>query len=84
VLIEVRVMTASGGLIGANVALGLECSSGDLLNLRGTTDYDGFVTFRLHKPPVGDYEIAVTSLTCSGFVWDTAKGITTTIYALSR
>ena len=84
VFIEVRVMTASGGLAGANVALGLECSSGDLLNFRGTTDYDGFVTFRLHKPPAGDYEIAVTSLTCSGFVWDTAKGITTTIYALSR
>ena len=82
--IEVTVMSASGVVSGANVALSFECSSGELLNLSGTTDGAGFVRFRLHKPPVGDYVIAVTSLTCSGFVWDTREGITATVYALSR
>jgi len=82
--IEVRVMSASGVVPWANLALSLDCSSGELVNFSGTTDGDGFVRFRLHKPPVGDYVITVTSLTCSGFVWDTRKGITATIYALSR
>ena len=82
--VEVKVMSASSVAPGANVALSFECSSGELLNFSGTTDGDGLVRFRLHKPPVGDYVITVTSLTCSGFVWDTSKGITATIYALSR
>jgi len=82
--IEVTVMSANGVVPGADVALSFECSSGELLNFSGTTDGDGLVRFRLHKPPVGDYVITVTSLTCSGFVWDTSKGITATIYALSR
>jgi hypothetical protein len=82
--IEIEVVTTSGVVPGANVALSLESSSGELLNLSGTTDSDGLVRFRLHKAPVGDYVITVTSLTCSGFVWDTSKGTTAAIYALSR
>jgi len=82
--VEVKVMSASSVAPGANVALSFECSSGELLNFSGTTDGDGLMRFRLHKPPVGDYAITVTSLTCSGFVWDTREGITATVYALSR
>ena len=81
---EVKIMGASGAVPGANVALSFECSSGELIDFSGTTDGDGIVRFRLHKPPVGDYVITVTSLTCSGFVWDTSQGITAAAYALSR
>jgi hypothetical protein len=82
--VEVKVVSASGAVPGANVALSFECSSGELLNFSGTTDSEGLVRFRLHKPPVGDYVITVTSLTCGGFVWDASEGITATMYALSR
>jgi thermitase len=81
--IQVRVMTAGGVLSGAKVGLTLECSSGEVWSFTGTTDTAGVVKFKLGKAPVGNYLVAVNSLTCSGFVWDISKGITATGYALS-
>jgi thermitase len=82
--IEVSVVTASGVLPGANVGLTLACSTSELWNFSGTTNTDGVVKFKRGKAPVGSYLTTVTSLTYSGFVWDTSKGITSAIYALSR
>jgi thermitase len=81
--IEVRVVTASGGVSNANVDLRLECSNGDEWSFSGTTDSSGLVKFKLGKAPAGSYSAVVTSLTCSGFTWDATKGVTAASYALS-
>ena len=81
--IEVGVVTASGGLSGAEVSLSLECNNGGTWNFSGTTDDVGSVRFKLGKAPVANYLTAVNSLTCSGFVWDMSKGISSASYALS-
>jgi len=81
--IEVSVATASGVVVGANVDLTLVCSTGELWNFSGTTNTAGLVKFKLGKAPVGNYVTTVTSLTCSGFTWDTSKGTTAASYALS-
>jgi len=81
--VEVSVVTASGMLVGADVDLTLACSTGELWNFSDITNTSGFVKFHLGKAPVGSYAATVTSLTCSGFTWDTAKGTTTTTYVLS-
>jgi hypothetical protein len=82
-LIEVKVVTASGVLAGARVGLSLECSNGKVWSFSGTTNTAGLVRFKASKTPVGSYLATVNSLTCSGFIWDTSKGITSTGYALS-
>ena len=82
--IEVRVVTASGVLPGAEVGLSLECNNGEVWNFSGITNTPGLVKFKLGKAPVGNYLIIVNGLTCSGFVWDMSKGITSAGYALSR
>jgi len=80
--IEIRVATASGVLSGAEVGLSLKCSNGEVWNLSGTTNTRGLVKFKLGKAPIGNYLTTVNSLTCSGFIWDMIKGITSTSYAL--
>jgi thermitase len=80
--IEVRVMAASGVLPGAKVGLSLECANGKVWSFSGTTDTAGLVRFKASKTPVGSYLATVNSLTCSGFIWDMGKGITSASYAL--
>ena len=82
-VVEVKVVTASGALPGANVGLSLECTDSQVRVFGGTTDSAGLVRFRLNKAPVGSYLATVTSLTCSGFTWDTTRGITAASYELS-
>jgi len=79
---QVRAVTTSGVLPGAKVGLSLKCSNGNAWSFTGTTDTAGVVKFKVSKPPVGSYLATVTSLTCSGFTWDTSKGINSAIYAL--
>jgi thermitase len=83
-VVEVRVVTASGVLPGANVGLRVECSSGRVWSFSGITDTAGLVKVKVSKAPAGSYQAIVTSLVCSGFTWDTSKGITATSYVLSR
>jgi thermitase len=78
--IEVKVVTASAVLPGAELALSLECSNGKVWIFSGTTDTAGLVRFKLNKPPVGNYLAKVNRLTCSGFTWDMSKGITSASY----
>jgi hypothetical protein len=80
---EVTVVTASGGLPGADVSLSLECHNGEAWNFSGTTNTAGLVRFKLGKAPVGSYLTTVNSLICSGLVWDTSKGLTSAGYSLS-
>ena len=80
--IEVSVVTASGVLSRAEVGLSLECNNGELWNFSGTTNNAGLGRFKLGKAPVGSYLTTINSLTCSGFIWDMSKGITSTSYAL--
>jgi thermitase len=81
--IEVRVMSATGTVPGAEVGLILECSNGEIWHFSDTTDTVGLAKFKLGKAPVGGYVAIVTGLTCSGFTWDTTKGISSAGYALS-
>jgi len=80
--IEVAIVTANGGLPGADVSLSLECSNGEVWNFSGTSNNGGSVRFKLGKAPVGSYLTTVNSLTCSGFIWDMSKGISSASYAL--
>jgi uncharacterized membrane protein len=80
--IEVVVVTANGGLPGADVSLSLECNNGEAWNFSGTTGNVGSVRFKLGKAPVGTYSAVVTGLTCSGFTWDASKGVTAISYTL--
>ena len=82
--IEVRAVTASGVLPGADVSLSLECSNGEVWNFSSTTNKAGLVRFKLGKAPIGSYLTTVNSLTCSEFIWDASKGITSASYALSH
>jgi thermitase len=81
--IEVSIVTANGGLSGAQVSLSLECSNGEVWGFSGTTNHAGLVKFKVGKASIGNYLTTVNSLTCSGFVWDLSKGISSASYALS-
>ena len=81
--IEISVANVNGVVVGAGVDLNLVCSTGELWSFGGTTNTAGFAKFKLGKAPVVDYVATVTNLTCSGFIWDTSKGITTSSYTLS-
>jgi thermitase len=81
--IDVKVVTASGILPGAKVGLRLECNNGNVWNFSGTSDTTGLVRFKVSKAPVGSYLATVNSLICSGFIWNTSKGITSASCALS-
>jgi thermitase len=81
--VEVVVVTADGGLPGAEINLSLECGNGEAWSFSGTTSNVGSVRFKLGKAPVGSYLTTVNSLICSGFLWDTSKGLTSAGYALS-
>jgi thermitase len=82
-VIEVKVVTASGVLPRAKVVLSLKCSNGRIWRLSGTTGTTGVVRFWVSRAPVGSYLSTVTSLTRSGFTWDRNRGITSASYALS-
>jgi thermitase len=79
---QVRVVTASGVLPGAKVGLSLKCSNGKVWSFTGTTDTAGLVKFKVTRAPTGSYLATVTSLTCTGFTWDTSKGINSASNAL--
>jgi thermitase len=81
--VEVMVVTARGGLSGADISVRLTCSNGEVWDFSGTTNNAGVFRFKLGKAPVGNYLTTVTSLICSGFTWDMSKGITSASYALS-
>jgi thermitase len=80
--IQVSAVTSSGVLPGANVGLTLQCSSGELWDFSGVTSTAGVVRFKLGKASIGSYLTTVNSLICSGFVWDTSKGVTSAGYSL--
>jgi hypothetical protein len=81
--VQVSVVSASGLVVGADVDLTLTCSTGELWNFSGTTNSAGYVTFKLSKAPVGSYTATVTGVTCSGFTWDSNKGIAAASYIFS-
>jgi subtilisin family serine protease/uncharacterized membrane protein len=82
--IEVKVVRASGVLSQAKVRLSLKCSNGKVWSFSGNTNIAGVVRFRWSRAPAGSYLATVTSLTRSGFVWDTSRGVTSSAsYALS-
>ena len=82
--IEVKVVRASGVLSQAKVRLSLKCSNGKVWSFSGSTNSAGLVRFWLSRAPAGSYLATVTSLTRSGFTWDTSRGITSSAsYALS-
>jgi uncharacterized membrane protein len=82
--IEVKVVRASGVLSQAKVRLSLKCSNGKGWSFSGNTNSAGLVRFRLSRALAGSYLATVTSLTRSGFVWDTSRGVTSSAsYALS-
>jgi hypothetical protein len=80
--VEVVVVTAAGGLPGAEINLSLECGNGEAWSFTGTTNPAGLAKFKVGKAPVGGYLTTVNSLICSGFLWDTSKGLTSAGYAL--
>jgi uncharacterized membrane protein len=82
-IIEVKIVTASGVLPRARVKLNLKCSNGKVWSFSGTTNTAGVVRFGVSRAPVGSYLATVNSLIRSGFIWDTGKGITSANYALA-
>jgi hypothetical protein len=80
-IIEVKVVTASGVFHREKVGLRLECSNGKVWSFSGTTGTAGLVRFTVSRAPVGSYLATVNSLIRSGFIWDTGKGITSASYA---
>jgi hypothetical protein len=82
-IIEVKVVTASGVFHREKVGLRLECSNGKVWSFSSTTNTAGLVRFNVSRAPVGSYLATVNSLICSGFIWDKSKGITSANYALS-
>jgi subtilisin family serine protease/protocatechuate 3,4-dioxygenase beta subunit len=80
-IIEVKVVTASGVFHREKVGLRLECSNGKVWSFSSTTNTAGLVRFNVSRAPVGSYLATVNSLICSGFIWDKSKGITSASYA---
>jgi len=81
--LDVKVVGDSGALAGAQVGLNLTSNSGQSWVFNGITDSAGISSFTVNKAPAGSYEAAITSLTASGFTWDTTQGITSASYTLN-
>jgi subtilisin family serine protease len=54
----------------------------ELWNFSDTANDAGLIRFKQGKAPIGNYLTTVNSLTCSAFVWDIDKGISSASYAL--
>jgi len=77
--VSVKVMSASGGVAGAQVAVQL--SSGvQKWAFTGTTDSSGAASFTVSKAPAGSYVASVTRLAATGYTWDTTMGIASAGY----
>jgi len=68
--------------LASDTVVNMECTNSKVWSFSGTTDSAGLVNFRASKAPVDSYLATVNSLICSGFIWDTSKGITSAGYAL--
>lgn len=79
--VTVAVTSATGGVPGASVGLTVVGGS-RTWSFAGTTDSTGSVSFSLQKPPRGTYTAAVTSITLTGYAWDTTQGIVSAVYTL--
>jgi len=82
--LSIRVAEEGGAVAGAQVAVKLVWSGGQSWNFSGTTDSLGIASFLVPKAPVGVYVATVTSLTTSGYTWDTAQGVISASYTLNR
>jgi thermitase len=82
-VVEAKVVTASGVVPKAKVVLSLKCSNGKIRTLSGTTSTSGLVRFSVRMVSAGSYLATVTSLTCSGFTWDMSAGSNAADYAFS-
>jgi protocatechuate 3,4-dioxygenase beta subunit len=82
-VVEAKVVTASGVVPKAKVVLSLKCSNGKIRTLSGITSTSGLVRFSVRMVSAGSYLATVTSLTCSGFTWDMSAGSNAADYAFS-
>jgi inhibitor of cysteine peptidase len=81
-VIKVRVASNAGAVSGAGVALTAARLGGASWRFSGLTDSSGTASFTIRKAAAGDYTATVTSLTLSGYVWDSAQGVTSASYTV--
>jgi thermitase len=77
--INIRVVSAQGAVPAASAGIDIVCG-GRSWHLSGTTDSSGVTSISIQKPPAGSYVATVTSLTASGYSWDSAQGVTSASY----
>lgn len=82
--IAVRVTGDSGVVSGATVNLQVSRDGATIGNYTATTDSTGKATVMLKKPSVGVYTATVTGLTCSGYVWDASRGVSSASYTMAK
>jgi hypothetical protein len=81
--LDVKVISDSGALAGAQIGLNLTSNSGQSWVFNGITDSAGIGSFTVSKAPAGDYVATVTSLTAGSYTWDTERGVTSASYILN-
>jgi len=81
--LSVKVVSKSGAVTGAQVAVQLN-NGVQNWNFNGITDSSGTVSFVVTKAPAGTYTATVTTLTLTGYAWDTTQGLTSASYTVKK
>jgi len=79
--VTIKVVSASGGVAGAQVAVGLT-NGVQNWNFSGTTDTPGLVSFTVNKAPAGTYVASIANVSAAGYIRDTAQGVISATYVL--
>jgi thermitase len=79
--LTVKVVSKSGAVAGAQVAVGLT-NGVQNWNFSGTTDTAGLVTFMVSKPPAGTYVASIADVGATGYIRDTTQGMLSATYVL--
>ncbi len=78
--LDIKVTGEKGAIAGAQVNATIAGNDGQTWIFSGVTDSSGVVSFTLLKPADGSYVARVTGVSATGYIWDTAQGLTETSY----
>ncbi|MFC1916131.1 S8 family serine peptidase [Chloroflexota bacterium] len=81
---DVVVVDGNAVVAGARIAVELIWNESRIWISDETTDDSGIAKFMVRRAPAGNYVATVTSLSASGYTWDTNHGIISASYTLDR
>jgi thermitase len=80
-VVKTQVVGDTGFVAGTDINLKVTLDS-KVWYFSGVTDGYGIFAFTIAKAPAGSYQVSVSGLTMTGYLWDESQGINMAVYVL--